>query len=180
MSEFIDETRIAAEKYVALMETNHEDMEAFKETLNELVSFDSNYLDSYNTLYSIALSEEDYLGAEIMMNRAFDKALQLIGNTDGETWPSSLSWKHKQNQHIIRTFLNKAVDFWMEDKWAEAKNILKFLTETNPKEGLGFDFYLLAVSHKRVYSEFLDEYTDNGVTNAEGLAWFERNTKNKT
>ncbi len=177
MSEFIDNTREAAGKYEAMMAAQHEDMEAFKEVLNELIAFDSNYLDSYNTLYSIALSEEDYLGAEIMLNRAFDKALQLIGNMDGETWPDALSWQNKSNQHIIRTFLNKAIDFWMEDKWAEAKVILAFLNKTNPKEGLGFDFYLLAVSHKRVYSEFLDEYTDKGVPNKEGLAWFDRNTK---
>lgn len=177
MSEFIDETREAAEKYEAIMANQHEDMEAFKETLNELIAFDSEYLDSYNTLYSIALSEEDYLGAEIMLNRAFDKALQLIGNSDGETWPDALSWQNKPNQHIIRTFLNKAIDFWMEDKWAESKNILAFLDKTNPKEGLGFDFYLLAVSHKRVYSEFLDEYTDQGVPNEEGKAWFNRHTK---
>ena len=112
-----------------------------------------------------------------MLNRAFDKALQLVGNSDGETWPKELSWQNKSNQHIIRTFLNKSIDFWMEDKWDEAKNILTFLNNTNPKEGLGFDFYLLAVSHKRVYSDFLDEYTDNGIPNKEGLAWFERNSK---
>jgi len=177
MSEFIDEKRKAASEYEAIMASQHDDMEAFKESLNKLISVDSNYLDSYNTLYSIALSEEDFLGAEIMLNRAFDKALQLVGNSDGETWPKELSWQNKSNQHIIRTFLNKSIDFWMEDKWDEAKNILTFLNNTNPKEGLGFDFYLLAVSHKRVYSDFLDEYTENGIPNKEGLAWFERNSK---
>ena len=177
MSAFIDEKREAQDRYKSLMEQHHDDMEAFKEALSKLISFDPNYLDSYNTLYSIALSEEDYLGAEIMLNRAFDKALQLIDNEDGETWPSELSWQESSNQHLIRTFLNKAIDFWMEDKFAEAKNILSFLNSSNPKEGLGFDFYLLAVSHKQDYGNFLDKYTENGVPNEEGKAWFERNTK---
>ena len=66
MSEFIDEKREAASEYEAIMASQHDDMEAFKESLNKLISVDSNYLDSYNTLYSIALSEEDFLGAEIV------------------------------------------------------------------------------------------------------------------
>lgn len=177
MAKFVDIKRDASSKYQNLMKVHHEDMQAFKVALNELIAIDPEYFDSYNTLYSIALSEEDYLGAEIMLNRAYDKALQLVGNKDGESWPEELSWQEPTNQHIIRTFLNKAIDFWMGDNFEEAKNILSFLDSTNPKEGLGFDFYLLAVSHKRNYSDFLDNYTDKGTPNEEGRAWFERNSK---
>jgi hypothetical protein len=65
----------------------------------------------------------------------------------------------------------------MGDQFAEAKDVLAFLNASNPKEGLGFDFYLLGVSHKKSYMDFINDFTDNGVPNEEGKAWFDRNTK---
>jgi len=171
MTDFIDIDRTCTEKYNALMSSdlNNEDL---VNGLYDLTREDANFLDSYNTLYQIALRDGDFQKSEIMLNRVYEKALKLVMDNKDQ-WLGSLSWKHENNQHIIRTLFNKALDFWMEEKFGNAREIIGFLNHSNKDQNMGFDFYLLAIKQKIEYEDFITSYLENGQLNAKGKKWLE-------
>ena len=170
MTDFIDIERPSTQKFNELMakDISTEDL---VNGLYDLTREDANFLDSYNSLYQIALRDEDFQKAEIMLNRVYDKALKIVMDKE-DNWLGNLSWKHESNHHLIRTLFNKSLNFWMEEKFANAREILGFLNHSNKDENLGFDFYLLAVKQKIYYDEFLSDYLENGRLNAKGEKWF--------
>ncbi len=175
MANFIDIDRPATQKFNDLIAKDL-DTENLVNGLYDLTREDPNFLDSYNSLYQIALRDEEYQKAEIILNRVYDKALSIVMDNKDQ-WLGNLAWRHENNQHLIRTLFSKALDFWMEEKFGNALEIMSFLNRSNKDENLGFNYYVLAIKQRITYEDLLSNYLEKGTLNEKGIAWFNQSLK---
>lgn len=176
MASFIDIERPIKEEYSAIVADETLNTEKLKEKLEGVIEKDPDFLDARIALYGIAQNEEDYQEADVILNRAYDKALGLVLD-EKDNFPESLSWEHETNQHIIRVLFHKSLDFWMEEMFSNAREILGFLNYSNKKFPLGFDIYLYGTKDKIEYETFITDYFNQGKLTEKGESWFAEHKK---
>ncbi len=145
-----------------------------KKELRKLIEKDPNFLDSYLFLYEILMDEGSGEGVEELLNEAYERAIKLITDEEGE-WPDVLSWDILENRHIIRAIVNKALCEW--DKGGEDTSLHLFqkLLKTDPWDGAGIKFYILAIKMYLSFDEFENRFNKGGYYDEELHTWFEEN-----
>lgn len=174
---YIDIDRTEKASYEAIMkELNSSNIADIQEKLENMVDEHPDYLDPYNTLYAIYQNQEDFKAADVVLNRAYNRAHLLILD-DSEKWPELLEWKHTSNQHILRTIFNKAIDFWMDDNRADSLEVFEALLKMNPADEIGAKYYHLAVKLKFTFEAFMKRFMKDGLLDDSILDWYKENAR---
>lgn len=171
--EFIDVQRPAREEFYSLIERFGElNASEQKEALAELIKKDPDFLDPYLLLFEILDAEGRGDEATKLLDEAYKRALRLVLNDQGN-WPDVLEWGWIENRHIIRTFLTKAVDLWLEEKNDEALEILRNLFRSNPNDNPGTRYYILAIRKGMTPREFFTTFDREGFFDSSIEEWFQ-------
>jgi tetratricopeptide (TPR) repeat protein len=170
---FLDEDRAVREDYDLLCA---EDMgiTQFKLELEDLIEKDPNFLDSYITLVEIFLFEGRLPEANKLMEDAYQRALNLITDEEGN-WPFKLGWGWVGNRHIIKTILNKGIALWKDGKKDEALDLFQKLLRSNPDDNPGVRMYILAIRMKMSFKKFEKRFNRGGYYDNTLTDWFEKN-----
>jgi tetratricopeptide (TPR) repeat protein len=175
-TEFIDQYRDVMEKYYSIVESIDEDMEdealeKIKGELEVLLEKDPYFLESYLLLADIEEDEDNMEKAEELRNEAYEKALKLITDTEGN-WPYLVLWERTENRHIIRTLLDKGLSLWAEEEDEEALEIFRNLFNVNPFDYIGVRDYLVAIRSGMSLEEFEEKFEEDedGIEKME--EWF--------
>jgi len=176
--EYIDKDREVMTEYYDLQEEySGSGGKTLKRKLRRLIEKDADFLDSYLVLCEILEDEGNYTEAEGMLDKAYDRAMKLILDRNGE-WPDILMWGFLENRHIIRTILNKAISFWMKEQTDEALEIFRNLLKTNPGDNVGARYFLLAIKMGMSFDEHEDRFNKGGYYDLDVNKWFnEHNPK---
>jgi len=175
--EYIDKNHKVMDIYYDLCEKyNGNNSEYIKKQLGHLIVKDPDFLDSYLFLYEILLDEGNLLEGEKILNYAYERALKLITDKEGN-WPDILEWGWLQNRHIIRTILNKAISLWENKKIDDALDLFRKLLKTNPNDNVGARYYILAIRMKISFEEFEKRFNKGGYYDMELSDWFYENYK---
>ena len=175
--EYIDKNHKVMDIYYDLCEKyNGNNSEYIKKQLGHLIVKDPDFLDSYLFLYEILLDEGNLLEGEKILNYAYERALKLITDKEGN-WPDILEWGWLQNRHIIRTILNKAISLWENKKIDDALDLFRKLLKTNPNDNVGARYYILAIRMKISFEEFEKRFDKGGYYDMELSEWFNENYK---
>lgn len=172
---FVDKNRPVQMKYYDLLDspnimTNRE----MENKIKKLIKEDPDFLDTYLILYEIYQDEGDLKNAEDILNEAYQRAINLITDKEGN-WPESLMWGFLENRHIIRVIFNKAVNFWDKGQNQEALEILRKLLKTNPNDNVGARDYILAIRMGMTFEEYEQKFNKGGYYGMESVKWFENN-----
>ena len=171
---YIDQDRPESAQYHALMEKmGTVPLSELQEQLEDMVDEYPDYLDPYNTLYAIYQNQEDFKSADTILNRAYNRAHLLILDAK-ENWPDEMLWEEANNQHILRTVFNKALDFWMDDNRGDSLVALEALLKMNAKDEIGVRFYHLAVKNKFTYEAFMKRFLKDGVLDPSIEEWYKK------
>ena len=173
---FIDIVRPELVQYSEIMEAlkKGDATAVVQEKLEDMVENYPDFLEPYNTLYAIYQINEDFAEADVILNRAYNRAHNLILDAQ-ENLPDLLEWKHGTNQHIIKTIYNKGIDFWMDENKADAKNVFESLIKINPEDSIGARFYLLALKKGFAFEAFMNRFMKDGYLTDEIKGWYEEN-----
>ncbi len=147
-----------------------------KEKLQQLIEKDPIFFDAYIMLYTILQNEGDKKNAENLLNTAYEKAIKIITDKEGE-WPDVLEWGWLENRHIIRTILNKAIDLWIKQEQEQALDLFRKLLKTNPGDNVGARDFILAIKMKMSFEEFEKKFNKGGFYDSDLMNWFEKNYK---
>jgi tetratricopeptide (TPR) repeat protein len=175
--EYVDKNHNVMGAYYDLCEEyDGGNAESIKKQLTGLIKKDPDFFDSYLLLYEILQDENKFAEAEDVLNNAFEKAIKLITDKDGN-WPDILEWGWLENRHIIRTVLNKAISLWTDGKADIALDLFRKLLKTNPGDNVGAREFILAIRMDMSYDEFEDRFNKGGYYDRETIDWFEKNYK---
>lgn len=171
---YIDPIRSEKQQYEGIMSSYNPDKpDSSIEQLEDLVEKFPDFLDSYSALYGIYQNVEDFKAADVVLNRAYNRALILI--LENDEWPDKMEWKEETNQPLIRVIFNKAMDFWMDANRVDAKEILEQLIKINPSDEIGARFYLLAIKQKFDFEIFVKRFMPDGYLDPSIEEWYEGN-----
>lgn len=145
-----------------------------KRQLKQLIKKDPDFLNSYLFLYEILQDEGKFQQAEKVLNDAFDRALKLITDEEGN-WPDVLEWGWIENRHIIITIESKAVSLWKEKEVDAALELLRRLLKMNPGDNVGVRYYILAIRMNISFEEFEEYFEIGGGYYDSGIEeWFKK------
>lgn len=174
---FVDEYRPVQSEYHKLLDQLDEmPGEKLVDRMTALIEKDPHYLDPYMILCERWIERGHLLKARHMQEQAYEKALELITNENGE-WPAELFWGFHQNRHIIRAILNKAMMEWDDGNLEEALDILRKLLQSNPQDNVGARQFILAIRKGMTYTEFEERFNMGGFYNAEIIRWFNQHAR---
>ncbi len=147
-----------------------------KRQLKRLIEKDPDFFDPYLLLYELFLNEENVLEAESILNAAYERALKLITDKEGN-WPDVLEWSWLENRHIIRTILNKAMALWQSRETDSALDLFWKLLKTNPGDNVGARDFILAIRMGMSFEDFETRFNKGGYYDSDLVDWFEENYK---
>lgn len=176
--DFVDTDRAIISKFNEIVRSyDGRNGKAVKKQLNQLIARDPNFLECYLFLSKIASDEGDTYEAEMMINYAFDIAINLICDDEG-TWPASLKYNVEKNRHIIHTIQKKAISLWQKNEYYSALDLLRHLLRCDPEDGASTRFYMLALLMKINYPNFEEQFNKQGFHGVNLYQWFDENYKN--
>ncbi len=144
--------------------------------MEKLIEKDPDFLDSYSMLAQVA-SEEGHLDEAVkLINTAYDRALALITDAEGN-WPDILKWGWLENRHIIRAILSKAIVLWNVGFPSEALVLFRKLLRSNPGDNIGARELILGIRMNMTYEDFETRFNKGGFYDDELIDWFEENHK---
>lgn len=175
--EYVDKDHMVMDIYYDLCEKyNGSNAKSIKKQLKQLIEKDPNFLDTYLLFYEILQDEGNLLEAKKVLNDAYERALKLITDKEGN-WPDILEWGWLENRHIIRTILNKAISLWKNKKIDNALDLFRKLLKTNPVDNVGARDYILAIRMNMSFEEFEKRFNKGGYYDTELSDWFNENYK---
>lgn len=175
--EFVDKDHQVMETYYGICEKyRRSNAKSIKRQLKKLIEKDPDFLDSYLFLYEILQHEGSLSDAEKLLNEAYERALKLIRDKEGN-WPDVLEWGWLENRHIIRTILNKAISLWKIGETDSALDLFRKLLRTNPGDNAGARWYILAIRMNMSYEGFEKHFNKGGYYDSELMEWFDKNYK---
>ena len=177
--EYVDEDHRVMGPYYDLCEeySDASSTKVMKSRLIQLIEKDPDFLDTYLFLSQILRDEDKLAEAEELLNDAYDRALKLITDKNGN-WPDILEWGWLENRHIIRTILNKAISLWDKGGTEEALDLFRKLLRTNPGDNVGARDFILAIRMNMTFEEFENRFNKSGYYDMELTDWFDKNYKN--
>ncbi len=150
----------------------------FKSTrkkLLKLIEEDPDFLDSYSLLADIVGHEGLLYEAFKLREQAYDRALKMITDENGE-WPDSMEWGWLENRHVIRALLNMAIVLWQFSSYHErALDILIKLFRSNPSDNIGARYYILAIRKKLTFDKYANRFERGGFADHTLDEWFDKN-----
>jgi len=177
LREFIDKDHKVMGLYYGICEKyNGSNAKSTKKNLKKLIDEDPDFFDSYLLLYDILQDEGSLSEAEELLDDAYDRARALITDKEGN-WPDNLEWGWLENRHIIRTFINKAIDLWNNGENDDALDLFRKLLRTNPGDNAGVRDFILAIRMKMAYEAFEKRFNRGGYYDNELTDWFNENYK---
>ncbi len=175
--EYADKQHGVMDTYYDLCEKyDGSNAKSIKIKLKQLIKKDPDFLDSYLLLHEILQDEGNLSEAEEILNEAYERALKLITDKEGN-WPDVLEWLRLENRHIIRTILNKAISLWKNRKIDDAIDLLRKLLKTNPMDNIGARDYILAIRMNMSFEQFEKRFNKDGYYDSELIKWFDKNYK---
>ena len=143
--EFIDKDRFEVnELYWEFLESpDANNVKKGIKVLNAIIKKDSDFFDPYMTLYEYYLMDRDFKNAVKIMERGFNRAIELIGNN--EKFPDELPWGFVENRHIIRMLFNYAIFVWANGEKDTALDILMKLLRSNHNDNIGARYSIVAI-----------------------------------
>lgn len=176
---FMDKDRKVMSAYYDLCDyydSDDCDYPSAEKRLREFINEDPDFLDPYLTLMEILLEKGNDAEAGRLLNDAYERAVKLITDEDGN-WPDELLWGRLENRHIIRTLFAKAQDFWEKEDNDKALDILRGLLRTNPNDNVGARYYILAIRLGMDYGGFRERFVGELDSYDERiLEWFDENS----
>ncbi len=175
--EYVDKNHRVMQAYYDLCERyNGRNVKSTKRRLEQLIEQDPNFLDSHILLCEILKGEGNDAKAEKLLDDAYDKAVKLITDKNGN-WPDVLEWGWLENRHIIRTILNKAISLWDNNEIDGALDLFRKLLKTNPNDNVGARDYILAIRMDMSFEDFENRFNKGGFYDMELSNWFGKNYK---
>jgi hypothetical protein len=152
---FIDCDHAVAEEFnaLAVRYERHGPDAALVQALTEMIERDPDYYDPYLLLASIQAQQEDPELTLRLIETAYQRALARILDQQGN-WPQFLEGGWPQNQHIIRTFVDTSIAFWMQGSADSALILLRHLLRSNPNDQLDVRETILAIRLGLSFSEY--------------------------
>ena len=141
-----------------------------------MIKKDPDFLDTYLLLYSILQKENKLEEAELVLDDAYNRAINLIMDKNGN-WPDVLEWGWMENRHVIRTILDKAICLWCHAQFDEALDLFRKLLKTNPSDNVGAREYILAIRMNMSFVDFEERFNKGGFYDQDLDDWFEENYK---
>ncbi len=171
--EFVDKKRQVKRKFKSFrQEGGAGSLEQLKTKLSEFITEDPDFLEPYLVLEEIYQQEENPEKAAQIRQEAFDRAVSLITDKEGN-WPDLLPWSYDENRHIIRTLLQQAISEWENREWQQALDLLRLLIITNPNDNVAARYYILAIRMGFTFSGFEDRFNKGGYYDQELSDWFD-------
>lgn len=175
--EYIDKDHRVMNTYYDLCERyDGRNVKSMKKQLKQLIEQDPDFLDSYILLCEILEGEGDDAEAEKLLDKAYDRAVRLITDKNGN-WPDVLEWGWLENRHIIRAILNKAISLWNNNEIDGALDLFRKLLKTNPRDNVGARDYILAIRMNMSFEDFEKRFNKGGFYDMELSDWFDKNYK---
>lgn len=174
--EFVDKDReIMSEYYDVCEEYDGRYSKSLDDQMKALIEKDPDYLEPYLLLYYM-LKNQHIKDAEKLLDEAYDRAIKLITNKNGN-WPDILEWGFLENRHIIRTILDKAISLWINGKTDKAIDLFRKLLKTNPDDNPGVRYYILAIRMNIDFEAFEGRFNKGGFYDTRLDKWFDKNYK---
>lgn len=174
-NEFVDIKHEVQDKYFELMEKYYNNYNSkFINEMIELIKKDDKYFEPYLILYKIYTDKDKIDKAKKYLDTAYQKACEIVIDKNGN-WPKSMKWGRVANRHIIKTFVNKGVDFWNEKKTDEALKLFRNLLKSNPNDNAGVRNFILAIRMGLSYIDFENKFNKGGYYDSGIINWFEKN-----
>ncbi len=178
--EFVDKDHQVMDAYYSICKKYKRSNAKFiKRRLEKLIEKDPDFLDPYLFIFEILEDEGNLSEAEKILNEAYERALRLIRDKEGN-WPDVLEWGWLENRHIIRTILNKALSLWKSGETDNALDLLRKLLRTNPRDNVGARDYILAIRMNMSFEGFEKRFNKGGYYDSELTEWFDKNYKKFT
>lgn len=172
---FVDKHRTVQMKYYDLMDSpDFKSAAEMTDALYGLIEQDPDFLDPYLELYEICQYEDDLKLAEEILDDAYNRAINLITDKNGN-WPAGLLWGFLENRHIIRTIFDKAISLWDNGQTDEALELFRNLLKTNPNDNIGARDYILAIKMRMSFDDYEDRFNKGGYYDIDSVQWFEEN-----
>lgn len=151
---FVDKDHAVMEEYYDFLDSEEgQSPEKTEIKMKQFIEKDPKFLDPYLILVDLYAFNEDFDRAEETLDRAFELAMKIITDKDGN-WPDEMLWGHLENRHIIRTLLNKAIGLWTEGENDDALELFRKLLRSNPNDNIGARHYILAIRLGMTFDEF--------------------------
>jgi hypothetical protein len=141
--------------------------------LVNLIDREPNFLDPYLDIYYYLRDHSQLPVAELILNYAYDKAVSRISDKKGN-WPDEMIYEARNNRHIIRVIIAKGELEWEKDRIIEAMDIFRWYLRTNPRDGLGVKYRILAIRMKWTSREYVD-FISRDTSGDEIEDWFMEN-----
>lgn len=150
--DFVDKDHPVMSDYYDFLDSERSPRKTEKKMM-EFIKEDPQFLDPYLMLFELYQDEGDFKKAEEILDQAYKIALKTVTDKKGN-WPDEMLWGFLENRHIIRTFLNKALNLWIKDKNEEALKLLRKLLRSNPRDNIGARNYILAIRLGMEFDQF--------------------------
>jgi hypothetical protein len=145
--EFIDKKRpVMYEHYEVIEQFENQQISLVKAktTMKRLIIIDDSFLDSYLFLAQIEYDEDNYEAHSRLLWQAYQKAMLLVANKDGN-YPKKLLWGWHENRHIIRALSNFALLQWELGYIRLSLEIYRKLLASNLNDNIGARYSILAI-----------------------------------
>ena len=143
--------------------------------LIKLIEQEPNFFDPYLDIYYFLRKYFKIPIAELILNYAYEKAVSRISDKKGN-WPDVMIYEAGNNRHIIRIIIAKGELEWEKGRIIEAMDIFRWYLRTNPRDGLGVRYRVLAIRMKMNAKEYVN-FISNDKSGNEVENWFMENYK---
>ncbi|MFZ2455936.1 MAG: ATP-dependent protease [Candidatus Altiarchaeia archaeon] len=172
--EYADERREEERSFHKACEKYEGYPEALSKAMRKIIKKDPDYYDPYLTLHGVYNGTGRKKEAEYILDEAYNRAVKLITDDKGE-WPDRMEWIYRENRHIIKTILNKAMSLWDNGKKEEALDLFRKLLKTNPNDNPGVRYFILAIRTGMTYAGFERKFNKEGLYDSTLFDWFDEN-----
>jgi tetratricopeptide (TPR) repeat protein len=166
--------------YWDFLDSNEKNVEKNIKTLKKIIKKDSNFFDSYISLYEYYYANNDLENAAKILNSGYDKAIKLVLNND--RFPDELEWGYIENRHIIRMIFHFGMFLWEIEEQKEALGIFMQLLKSNINDNIGARYAIVAMLEGfESMGEYEEKFMSSSGFGLDAMAiekWFNEASKN--
>jgi hypothetical protein len=174
--EFVDKDHPIQSQYDKFLDDPPETTQQIIKRLKYFIQKDPYFFESYLSLYELYYKKGMLKKAAEIIDYGYQKALSYIKDDKGNM-PKKLRWGFFENRHIIRLFVNKAVDLWKKKKTKEALELFRTILNLNPEDNPGVRYYILAIRMNIPFGDFEERFDQGGYYDDSIDEWFRTNHK---
>ena len=173
---FVDKDHAVMTDYYDFLDSDRNTPVKTEKKMMEFIKTDPAFLDPYLLLFEFYQNKKEVEKAREILEQAYQIAIKTISDRKG-SWPEEMLWGHLENRHIIRTLLNKAMNYWAHGETEPALDLLRKLLRSNSRDNIGARNYILAIRLGMSFEEFETQMASEHGYDGNKMMEFEKKMK---